>query len=98
MSKIRRQHSAEFKTSVVMEILKEEETLSQICSKFAIHPTQAKQWKQTAVAQLKTSFAGKSSEEQLRVKDLLLDELYKQIGQLKVELDWVKKKMGYINP
>ena len=98
MSKIRRQHSAEFKTSVVMELLKEEETLSQICNKFAIHPTQAKQWKQTALAQLKTSFNGKSQEEQLKEKDKLLDELYRQIGQLKVELDWIKKKMGYINP
>ena len=98
MSKIRRQHSAEFKTHVVMELLEEEETLSQVCSKFAIHPTQAKQWRQNALAQLKTSFTGKSQEEQMKEKDRIIDELYKQIGQLKVELDWIKKKMGYISP
>lgn len=92
---IKRQHSPEFKTNVVLEVLKQEETLSQICSKFSIHPTQARRWKDNVLEVVKQSFNGKTIGAQLAEKDQLIDELYRQIGQLKVELDWLKKKMGY---
>lgn len=89
----KRAHSPEFKTQVVMEVLKEEKTLADISSKFAIHPTQIRRWKEQAVAGLTGVFTDKSSKV-LADKDKLVDELYRQIGQLKVELDWLKKKMG----
>jgi len=92
---IKRQHSPEFKTNVVLEVLKQEETISQICSKFSIHPTQARRWKDHVLEVIKQSFNGKTIETQLAEKDQLIEELYRQIGQLKVELDWLKKKMGY---
>ena len=95
MSTIKRRHTPEFKTQVVMELLKEEETLSEICSKFAIHPTQAKQWKIKAQEILKTGFSGQTVSEQLQKKDKLIDDLYQEIGKLKYQLDWLKKKMGY---
>jgi transposase-like protein len=91
---IKRQHSGEFKTQVVMELLKQDETMGQICSKFSIHPTQAARWREIALNNLKNSFNGKSMDEQLKAKELLIDELYKQIGHLKVSLDWLKKKLG----
>lgn len=91
---IKRQHSAEFKTQVVLELLKGEETMAQICSKFGIHPTQANRWREIAINNLKNSFNGKSIDEQLKAKEILIDELYKQIGHLKVSLDWLKKKLG----
>jgi len=92
---IKRQHSPEFKTNVVLEVLKQEETISQICSKFSIHPTQARRWKDHVLEVIKQSFNGKTIETQLAEKDQLIEELYRQIGQLKVKLDWLKKKMGY---
>ena len=92
---IKRQHSPEFKTQVVIELLKEEMTVAQICSKFSIHPTQARRWKEIALANLKDSFNGKSIDQQLKDKDELIDELYRQVGHLKVSLDWLKKKMGF---
>lgn len=92
---IKRQHSPEFKTNVVLEVLKQEENISQICSKFSIHPTQARRWKDHVLEVIKQSFNGKTIETQLAEKDQLIEELYRQIGQLKVELDWLKKKMGY---
>jgi len=91
---IKRQHNAEFKTTVVLALLKQEETINQICSKYGIHPTQARRWKEQALANLKSSFEGNNITKQLQTKDSLIDELYRQLGQLKVELDWLKKKMG----
>jgi transposase-like protein len=93
---IKRQHTPEFKTTVVLDILKQEETISQICSKYSIHPTQAKMWKAKALEILKSGFSGQSIGEQIKNRDSLIEELYKQIGQLKVELDWLKKKLGLI--
>lgn len=91
---IKRVHTPEFKTQVVLELLKQHETMAQICSKFSIHPTQAGRWREIALSNLKNSFSGKSMDIQLKAKDLLIDELYKQIGHLKVSLDWLKKKLG----
>lgn len=91
---IKRVHTPEFKTQVVVELLKQNETMAQICSKFSIHPTQAGRWREIALSNLKNSFNGKSIDQQLKTKDLLIDELYKQIGHLKVSLDWLKKKLG----
>lgn len=94
-SSIKRQHTPEFKVSVVMDILKGEQTLSQICSKCSIHPTQARRWKEKLLEGVKQSFTGESVTDQLRQKDKLIDDLYQEIGKLKYQLDWLKKKMGY---
>lgn len=90
---IKRQHSAEFKTSVVLEILKGEKTVAQISSQYGVHPTQIKRWKDRAVSGIKGFFSD-PPDKMLSEKDRLIGELYRQIGQLKVEADWLKKKMG----
>ena len=92
---IKRQHSPEFKTTVVMELFKQEETISQISSKFSIHPTQTNKWKAKAQEILKSGFSGQTISEQLKQKEKLIDDLYQEIGKLKYQLDWLKKKMGY---
>ena len=92
---IKRVHSAEFKTRVVLDLLKQEETQAQICSRYSIHPTQARKWKEKMLEAVKQSFNGVSVSDQLKEKDRLIEELYKQVGKLKVELDWLKKKLGY---
>ena len=93
---IKRQHSPTFKVQVVMETLKEIKTLSQLSSEFSIHTTQIRKWKDHALEVLKTSFesdrVGHKNDEQ----EKLIEELYKQVGQQKVELDWIKKKTGLI--
>jgi transposase-like protein len=95
--KIRRQHTTEFKIQVVMALLKQDKTVSQVCSEFKIHPTQAKKWKEKVMAGMKSSLSEGGSSSKTTDEDAahLTDELYRQIGQLKVELDWLKKKMGY---
>jgi len=92
MSNIKRQHSAAFKTRVVLELIKGVETISAICSKYSIHSTQARRWKEQAFSGMEANFCQKGKNFELKEKDNLIEELYKQVGQLKVELDWLKKK------
>jgi len=74
-----------------LELMKGIDAISVICSKYSIHPTQANRWKQRAAQGIEGIFSDKPDKE-LKVKDALIEELYKQVGQLKVELDWLKKK------
>lgn len=89
----KRQHSPAFKARIALELLKADEAVSQICSRYALHPTQARRWKQEAIAGLPQLFSDQAVK-QLKRKDEFIEELYRQIGQLKVELEWLKKKTG----
>jgi transposase-like protein len=83
------------KAKVALEALKEEKTIAQLSSLYEVHPTQIKQWKMLVADGLETLFTDKRKSG-VSDKDELIEELYKQIGQLKVELDWLKKKIGVI--
>ena len=91
----RRNFSAEFKAKVVLEILREEETLGQIATKHQIHPTVLQKWKKTALEGLPDLFADprKKSSGEL-AKDSMINDLYKQVGLLSMQLEWLKKKCG----
>lgn len=92
---IRRVHTSDFKTQVVLAALKGDKTRSEVGSQFGVHPTQVEKWKQKVLSGIPILFTeGKS--DVIKERDKLIEELYKQIGQLKVELDWLKKKMGLI--
>lgn len=93
MSKSNRRYTAQFKVKVVLEMLKGEKTLSQICSHFGIHHSQACRWKNKALEGLETVLSNGFKTEEKK-KNELIEQLYKQIGQLKVEADFLKKKMG----
>ena len=93
MGNIKRKHSTSFKIKVALDMIRQKETVAIICSRYSIHPTQANRWKDKALEIMAAGFNNKSAVKQ-KQKDELIDELYKQIGQLKVELDWLKKNMG----
>ena len=91
MKRQRKKHSGAFKAKVALEAVKGERTLNALAGHFEVHPTQVVQWKQRLLAGASDLFTGgverdAAQEEQLR------DQLYQQIGQMKVELDWLKKK------
>lgn len=92
MSSVRRRHSAAFKAKIALEALKQEKTTAQLSSEYGVHPNQIAQWKKKMAAELPGIF---SSHRKKKEKDNenLQSELYRQIGQLKVELDWLKKKI-----
>lgn len=98
----RKQFSAVEKAQVVLELLKEQKTTNQICSEYGVHPTQAAVWKKKAKEILQQGFTdarGKTKTEMiLEEKEKKMEDLYKQIGQLSVENDWLKKKLGYFKP
>ena len=90
---IKRQHTAEFKTTVALALLKDEDTLSKIASKYGIHPTQARRWREIAQEALKNIFTGKPPDAILAERDKQISELTRLIGQKEIELDWMKKKV-----
>ncbi len=89
----RKTYDTKFKVKVVLEAFKGQRTINEISSHYGIHPNQVNQWKKQAVEGLPDVF----STRRLRAAEedeVLKAQLYQQIGQLKVELDWVKKKAG----
>ena len=92
MGTIRKSHSPAFKAKVAFEAAKQEKTMSQLSSHFGVHPNVISRWKKHLLEQLPDIFSrGNKNKEKNHQK--LIEELYKQIGQLKVELDWLKKKI-----
>ena len=93
---IRRVHPPVFKAKVAVDAIKEQKTIAELASQYAIHPTQITKWKKQALEILAQGFSGKQEQKQKNDTDLI-QELYRQIGRLKVEVDFLKKKMGIFN-
>ena len=89
----RRKFSAEFKTKIVLEALKERYTIEEIARKHEIHPNQISTWKKEFLAKAPSVWDEKDSRQSEEERQLILDRLYAQIGQAKVENDWLKKKL-----
>jgi transposase-like protein len=91
MGTIRRRHSSEFKARVALEAVKGQRTLNELASEFGVHPVQIAQWKRQLVEASPAAFeAGGGHRDHAQVQ--LIEQLYQQIGQLKVEVDWLRKK------
>lgn len=95
MSKERKQYSPEFKFRIALEAAKNQATVSQLASESGVHPSQISDWKGTLMTEGASLFDRRpGSRDQAAVK--IESELYEQIGRLKVELEWLKKKAaGY---
>ena len=78
-----------------LEALTNRRTLAEIASEYAVHPNQVSTWKKQALEGLPSLFAHKPDRERREAEELQA-ELYRQIGQLKVELDWLEKKVGRV--
>jgi len=91
MKRARKKHSGAFKAKVALEAIKGERTLNELAGQFEIHATQIIQWKQRLVAGAVDMFNG-GVERDAAEDAALRDRLYQQIGEQKVELDWLKKK------
>jgi transposase-like protein len=87
----RRSHTNEYKARVALEAVRADRTINEIASEYKIHPNMVTKWKKQLMERLPDVF-----EHGVREKpdDAEKEELYKQIGKMKVELDWLKKKAG----
>jgi len=86
-----RKHSAEFKAKVALSAIKAELTTAEMSSKYEVHRSLINSWRKQASDGIINAFKEKQDKEK-KDKEELIDELYKQIGQLKVENEWLKKK------
>ena len=91
MKQNRRKHSPSFKARVALEALKGEETTAELASRFEVHPSQIRTWKK-ALAEGAIGIFGGNHEK--KGDDALVAQLYQQIGQLKVERDFLEGSLG----
>lgn len=95
----KKQYSAAEKAKIALEAIKGELTIAQISSKYGVHPTQIANWRKQALDSMQQGFASKNG----KVKTTddqseLVDKLYKQIGKLSTECEWLKKKSELFKP
>lgn len=91
--RVRRNYDENFKTKVVLEALKEQKTLAQLSSEFELQAHQISDWKKHVVSGIPSLFGTKKEIISDEKEEELTAPLYQQIGQLKVELDFLKKKL-----
>ena len=87
---MRKSFNAEFKAKVALEANKEEKTIAELSSEYKVHRTQSANWSKRALGGVREVFKGKQ-EKVNKENEKLVDELYRQIGQLKVEKNGLKK-------
>jgi transposase-like protein len=91
MPRQRKRYSADLKTKVAVEAIRAQKTANEIAAEYGVHPTQIAQWKKQALDGLPDVFSTRASEHQ-KSQEELIATLYQQIGQLKVQVDWLEKK------
>jgi transposase len=92
MGSIRKSYSAAFKAKVALNALQEKQTLEELCSKYQVTPRQIQYWKKQVIDNLNLLFENKR-DQQLKEKEVIIKDLYEQIGRIKMEYEWLKKKL-----
>jgi transposase len=95
MARQRKQYTGAFKAKLALEAIKGQRTVQELATAHGVHPNQITNWKKQLLASAEDIFSGarerrEASDEQEK------DELYRQVGKLQVELDWLQKKSGIL--
>jgi putative transposase len=92
---MRKSYSSDFKTKVVIDILKGDRTLNEVASEHGVHPNMAARWKKEFLQNCHRAFDddGKASERNEQLKEEL-EDVYKQLGIVTAKYEWLKKKSG----
>jgi len=89
----RKKFSKEFKAKVAIEAIKGQRPLNEIAQEFSVHPTQINRWKKELLESAPEMFSKNKDQEAKRV-EMQRDQLYRKVGQLQIEVDWLKKSSG----
>jgi len=93
--RMKKKHEKGLKARIALEAIRGEKTIAEIASEYKVHPNQVGQWKKKALAGLPEIFEkGDSKKDKELEKEK--DNLYKQIGKMKIENDWLKKKLDHL--
>jgi len=92
MALTRKRHSTQIKVKVALEAIRGTRTTAEISSHYGVHASQINTWKKQALEAIPEAFSSKRKRQE-DDQEALVDELYRQIGQLTVERDWLKKKL-----
>lgn len=90
---MQKRFNKEFKTKVAITAIREKMTIAEISSKFSVHSTQITKWKKQALEKIPQLFSGNSPSVESKQRLEEIDELYKRVGQLNMENEWLKKKL-----
>lgn len=93
MAKRRKYRSSEFKARVALAAIKGDKTIQELAARYEVHPQQITEWKKQALATLAEGFSRRKHRTDAAAESHEKD-LYAEIGRLKIELDWLKKKLG----
>jgi transposase len=96
MTDQRKRYDGTFKAKVVLESMRNEKTLAELASEYGVHPNQITLWRKQALEELPTLFSSNQAKKEKAYEEER-EELLKQIGQLKVEVEWLKKKSGILH-
>jgi transposase len=91
----RRKFTKEFKAKVALEAIKGQQTVNELAQEFGVHPNQIGQWKKQLLEAASEVFSRGKDHEAERI-EIERDRLYRKVGQLQVEVDWLKKKTGHL--
>jgi len=94
MARTRRQFDGKFKSKIALEAIRGLRTISEIAKQYQVHPNQVTLWKKQLLDGAEEVFDGSSSSTKKGSDEPEAAELYEQIGRLKVELEWLKKKVA----
>ncbi len=93
---MRKQYTPEMKAQLVLEILKEEKSISELASEHNIHPNQLGRWKKEALDNFHNLFTdGSKDTKKMKTEyETKINDLYSEVGRLMTQLNWLKKKSG----
>lgn len=94
MATKRKQYTAAFKAQVALAALKGDKTINELASQFGVHPTLIQDWKKLLLAGAELVFTNGVKVDTANHAEAQKAELFEQIGRLKMELEWLKKKVG----
>lgn len=87
----RKRHSKDFKAKVALEAIKGQRTVTELAQEYGVHPNQISLWKKQALDSLPAVFGNGKDQDEKKIEEER-DRLFKKVGQLQIEVDWLKKK------